>query len=274
LYVANQEKFIHESLISARSLKRFTKYPCALVTTEAAVGQFDVSVFDQICYVSKLQNYTYLAKIIGLLNTPFEKTIFLDCDTFICTDIDELFDLTDIVDIATTQEPKKHTSTLPDIQYKNIFPEFNSGVIVIRKNPTTLKLLHDWLEVCRSHGLRVDMPGLREAILKNLNDIKFSILPEEYNCHGFQTMVALYGQVKVIHERLGNNWRTLTPYFQSFEWMERFSQRVNKITYKRIYIPGLGIIPYNWNIQSMLFKIKKLVGLKLTSKRYYYMRGK
>lgn len=266
LYVANKTKFIEEAKISAQSLRQFSSLPVALVASESCIDEAVRSFFDIVVTVNELNDYTYLSKIIGLQNTPFERTVFLDSDTFVCANIDELFDLLNLVDLATTQENNRHTHVYHEMIYKDIFPEFNSGVIVYRKNSNIDKLLSDWLEICKDLQIKFDMPGLRVAVLQNFETIKFSILPESYNAHGFKTMLMLYGEIKVIHERLGTSWKTITPYFLPFDKMYNFSRVINKTHFKRLYIPGLGVIPYNYSPANILLKIKRMLGIKKISK--------
>src|SRR5690606_33113292 len=139
------------------------------------------------------------------------------------------------------------TKRIPNLRFKNIIPEFNSGFIVFKKNKVTDKILSDWLRICLHHKILNDMLGLREAILDNFNEIKYFILPEEFNSHGYSTMLILNGEVKIIHERLGTSWKTYTPHFLSYEDGKRFAEKINKKKVKRLYIPYLGIIPYNWS---------------------------
>lgn len=266
IYVANKRKFINEALVSSKSLRRFTTCPIAIIVTNDLVDEDLKNSFDIVKVSDEIQKHTYLSKIIGMQETPFQRTVFLDSDTFVTTNIDELFDILDIVDIATTQEYKKHTYYLENIKYRNILPEFNSGVIVYKKSPVMNQLIEDWFSICTDLNLEIDMPGLREAILKNIERIRFSILPEEYNSHGYKTMIMLNGYVKVIHERLGTNWKTITPFMDSFENMDRFSKKINKNDYKRIYVPYVGIIPYNYSPWNVIHRIKKMLGIKRVSK--------
>src|SRR5690606_19787975 len=125
------------------------------------------SFFDEVIINEEINKYVYLSKIIGIQNSPFEMTIFLDSDTFVCADISPLFELLEMVDIATTQEKSYHTTDkISAIKFKNIIPEFNSGVIVLKKNNQTDKLLADWFKICVENKIGNDMPGLREAIFE------------------------------------------------------------------------------------------------------------
>lgn len=267
LYVANKPKFVKEAMISAQSIRQFSKLPICLVCNEELATAAVYDFFDIVILNEELNNYIYLAKIIGMQHSPFEKTIFLDSDTFVCSDITSLFELLPMADIATTQEKSYHTTNqIKDIKFKNIIPEFNSGVILFMKNEITKRILSDWLTICIENNIKNDMPGLREAILKNFKEVRYFILPEEFNSHGYKSMILLYGEVKIIHERMGTRWNVLTPYFLSFEEGKKFANQINKKLYKRLYIPHVGIIPYNWNLYNFIFKIKRTVGIKRVSK--------
>lgn len=267
LYVANKQKFIDEAKISARSIRDHSLLPIAIVCTQVLVTEEVMSFFDLVIINEEINNYIYLSKIIGLQNSPFEKTVFLDSDTFVCADISPLFEILEMADIATTQEKSYHTTNkINNIRFKNIIPEFNSGVIVLKKNSLTEKLLLDWFNICKENNISNDMPGLREAIFENFNLIKYLILPEEFNSHGYKSMLILNGEVKVIHERLGSTWDTTTPVFLSYAKGKIFADKINKKHYKRLYVPCIGIIPYNWNFNNALYKFKKLIGIKRISK--------
>ena len=266
LYIANNQKFLDEALISARSLKRFNPEPVCLVCGPELRNSPDLKSFDKVVVVEDLDKYTYWAKIIGLENTPFEKTIFFDSDTFITDSLSEVFEVLDLVDLAATSQPTMHTTNFKELSYKFVFPELNSGVIGFRNNEIFKQVLKDWKDFCFSNNIKNDMPGLREGVIKNIDKVKYTILPDLYNEHGFRSMTILNGKIKVLHVRLGYQRGITTAHFLDFEAMDRFANMINKSHFKRLYISGLGIIPYNWNGTSLKLKLKKLMGQKRVSK--------
>lgn len=268
LYVANRPKLLGEAKISARSLRRFTERPISVILSESLNDATLGEVFDQIIVLPGIEQYSYWAKIIGLQNSPYERTVFLDCDTFVCADISELFDILELADFATTQEPSKHTGQLGKLIYQNIFPEFNTGVIVFRKSDKVIRLFNDWLNICVNKNIKFDMPGFREAVIANFDKLHYTILPDEYNAHGFRSMTIIYDEIKIIHARLGNSLRTLTPYFLSFEKMQKFADKINKKKGKRLYLPYLGVFPCTWNLNNLFYRIKKAIGVKRSSKYF------
>ena len=64
-------------------------------------------------------DWGFIPKVDGLRQSPYGKTIFLDCDTQINSSIDELFDLIEEYDLAICQE---YTN-------KNIL---NTGVLAVK----------------------------------------------------------------------------------------------------------------------------------------------
>lgn len=266
LYIANRQKFLDEALISVRSLKRYNSEPVCLVCGPELKDHPALGVFDKVVVLPDIEKYTYWAKIIGLENTPFEKTFFLDSDTFITDSLSEVFELLDLVDLAATSQPTMHTTNFENLSFKYVFPELNSGVIAYRNNAIVQQLLKDWKDFCFTNNIKNDMPGLREGVIKNIDKIKYGILPDLYNEHGFKSMSILYGKIKVLHVRLGYKRGVTTPHFLGFEEMDRFAKKINKIHIKRLYISGLGIIPYNWNAMSIKLKLRKMLGYKSVSK--------
>ncbi len=149
LYVAVGIKYIKEAEISATSLRRFTQLPICLVTSD---DQYDHPVFSQIIRVAAAE--TYANKIVGLQASPFIETIFLDSDTFVCSSIDNVFEVLNIFDMAMTVDNFIHSYSFfqkhrPDfkLRYEGVIPEYNTGVIAMKNNAGTKKLLSDWMNL-------------------------------------------------------------------------------------------------------------------------------
>lgn len=266
LYVANNIKYLTEAKYSIESLKVYNTHPVAIVTTKELASQVDFA--DQVIINNDIARYSYLSKVIGLKYSPFDRTVFLDTDTYVCDNLDELFEVLDLFDLATTQEAKKHTlgkEKLEGLKYKFVIPEYNSGVIVFQKKTALFEMFDNWMKKCLELELRIDMPGLREAIIES--KLRVHILPEEYNLHGFKTSLIINGRAKIIHERFGEKLNSLTPVMLPYKKMRKYELLINKIETKRIYIHHVGVLPYNWNLYSIIHKAKKILGVKRTSKR-------
>src|SRR5688572_8197644 len=107
LYVAIGEMFRQEAECSARSLRRFTKYPTCLVTDHPT---YNSTAFDQIIRVQNIGR-SFEVKITGMQLSPFDKTVFLDCDTFVCSSIDDIFGFLEYFDMATTLDARGSSTT-------------------------------------------------------------------------------------------------------------------------------------------------------------------
>lgn len=67
--------------------------------------------------------------ILSEENFPDDRNLYLDVDTYVCGEVDELFELLDSFDIGATYglRPQSEETNIPDS-----FPELNTGVLVYR----------------------------------------------------------------------------------------------------------------------------------------------
>lgn len=268
LYIAIGDVFLREAEISARSLRRFTKFPVYLITDNPV---FYSAFFDKIIKVENIGR-SFEVKITGMQISPFDKTVFLDCDTFVCEPIDEIFDLLDRFDMAMSVYQGGISKSFWD-KYKPDYKlsltdtlyEYHTGVIGFRKNENVNSFLDKWLDIHRELNIYADMATFREAFLKH--PLMIAPLPYEYNVQGIKSMTVLHGKVKVIHERLGERWGNLRSHAKNFRAMNRFAKKVNRKECKRLLIPYIGIIPYYFSPFYIKQKIKRLMGVKVKRKR-------
>lgn len=264
LYIACGKKYITEAEISARSLRRFTQHPICIVTDDAA---YINSLFDAVVYINETSDF--VSKIIGLPCTPYQRTIFLDTDTFVCSNIDNLFTCLDVFDMSLSTDPYIHSYSFlhkynPSFQlaYEKVIPQYNTGVIVYKINDGVIKLFHDWLILHRQMNVKANMPSFREAFIANAAAVRIIPLPNEYNFTGIKSFAIAFSEIKVLHERLAEKKGTLTAYMQSFDEMDKFTRRLNRYPYKRIIIPYFGAIPYTWSPFMIKARIRKFFGVK------------
>ena len=108
VYVATGEKFVAEALISVRSVKKqMPEIPITLFTDlQGLVGNPPEGV-DSVCYLTQVTN-SCRDKIYPLTDSPYEKTLFLDTDTYVCKPVYDLFTMLDRFDIALAQAPDRY----------------------------------------------------------------------------------------------------------------------------------------------------------------------
>src|SRR6476661_2136181 len=268
LYVAFGKRYLLEAEMSARSLKRFTKYPICVITDEEGYSSeyFDIILTEQ-------GKKDFVSKIIGMQKTPFEKTIYLDSDTFICSSIDQLFQILEMFDMGMTIDNRTHSygflghyNSDFNLRFKNVLPEYNTGIVVYNNNDCVKKLFTDWLKAHNEMNVKADMPSFREAFINNALNVRIATLPFEYNYFGTHSFGFAYNEIKVIHERLGERWKTLTTVMLPFEKMKKKARMMNRYHCKRIIIPYLGVLPYNFSPYRIKYKVKQLFGVKKTKK--------
>lgn len=96
-------KYVEQALISKRSVQRFNSKIKFAILTDINVDEREWDVVIPYCTEVKLTPSNYmLPKLLGLINSPFEQTIFLDSDTFILDDLFPIFKLLDKYDFVYT----------------------------------------------------------------------------------------------------------------------------------------------------------------------------
>lgn len=237
LYVATGDLYRHEFTKSLSSLRDWhPSLPVTLVTDQ-------LSGIDDIAEII-LENpeFGFMDKIRGLEECPYERTLFLDSDTFICGDLRELFELLDRFEFGGAHSPGRICSG-SCYQIKGVpdsFAQFNSGVLLLKRTAVVLNLLKEWHELYEqdvkyyrslppeeSAVLKFpqDQPALREAMYRS--EARIVTLATEYN---FRTIFPCYASrpVKILHGRDVN--------------LRDVEKQVNGVSCKRVYFPGKGVV--------------------------------
>ena len=268
LYVGMGKKYRMEAEISARSLKQYTKYPICIVTEDA---NFKSEYFDIIIVADLVTDF--YGKIICMQKSPFTNTLFLDCDTFICSNIDNLFDVLDLFDMSLLPDRFYHDYPFINkynpnfkIRYEHVITQYHCGIILYRMNEAMKTFFKDWERIHLEQNMKSDMISFREAFIDNANKVTICPLAFEYNYHGTNAYGVANAEIKIIHERLGERWNTLTTIMLPFEAMQKKAKQFNKFHSRRIIIPYFGVIPYTWNLYHLKKKFKILLGIKRTKK--------
>ncbi|MFM8720378.1 MAG: hypothetical protein ACKOFH_12760, partial [Chthoniobacterales bacterium] len=220
LYVATGPRFIAEACASARRVKELMAgVPMALASDVRPEKNF----FDHWIPIENPRG-TFADKIAPLAKTPFEQTVFLDTDTYLCEPVPELFELLERCDIAMAHAPMRITGSVP---VPSSFPECNSGVVAYNINERTRSLFSNWekfyAEQLASTGQPDDQPALRRALWES--DARLAILPPEYNFRFALPSFAGRGKVKILHGRHVD--------------MPGLAQRLNRSGSPRVFLPRL-----------------------------------
>ena len=143
IYVCdNSKQHQTELLHSVKSLNKSNPNIKTAVFTN--INKRWLSKFHQ-CYPINECLHPLKNKVLSIINSPFEKTLYLDVDTEICGDISNLFTLLDQYDLCLTHEPKIDYSQRPPlfINYSRK-DEFNTGLILYKKTSPVSTLFEKW----------------------------------------------------------------------------------------------------------------------------------
>lgn len=121
-------------------------------------------------------------KIEAMRRSRFERTLFLDADVFVVNPVGPALALLDRFDIALAHDFERNSPHGRRIWREAIpasFPQFNSGVIAMRRSEGVLSLLDAWAEGLEAAGGGRDQPVLRELLWRS--DLRIATLPPEFN---------------------------------------------------------------------------------------------
>jgi len=200
IYSATGQFWLDEAINSARQSLRFNAIP-HLIFSDLPVAE---PIEGVECHQFTPSGDPFLDKITTIGRLPFEQTLFLDTDTFVTDNLDDLFDLLDRFDVAAAHAPgyTKH----PDTGQSEAFYDFNTGVIALRKTAGVTGFLEDWSKLYREwsqsppfHMRTVDQASFRRALWRS--PLAFYVLSPEYN-YRTQYSGRLVGTAKIIHGRV------------------------------------------------------------------------
>jgi len=205
LYVATDDRFLSEVYRSVESVREhMSELPITLYTS-VPKNRVAMDWFSQVLSIPRFRSLSHPkeAKIASLAASPYEETLFLDSDTFLCNRVDELFDLLDTFDLGVAQDPNRYRTedTAPG-EIPRAFPEMNTGVMVLRaREPRLQALFRAWSEcfqkTAHNVGMR-DQPSFRKVLYES--EVRLATLPPEYNYRFIYTGYAT-GPIHILHGR-------------------------------------------------------------------------
>lgn len=226
ILIATGKKYIDLAIQSAWSIRRSNpQINIHLFADWQAQGYEFQRSCEPFSSVENVSDPHYRSKVDYACKTPYDRTIYLDTDTKVVTDLSDVFKVLDRFDIALAHAPERVTRlrnyqmVIPDS-----FPQFNAGVMVYKKTEKVLKVLTDWKNTFHEAKFRSDQITLREALWKS--DLRIATLPPEYNLR-FLKYILFWNKrearPKILHlhfYRRGIFW-FLFPWFMSVRIMFR-----------------------------------------------------
>ena len=198
-------------VVSLRSLRQYYSGPVTVFTTRPEshqIGEYcrnDSELMVDHVQISEgveHRNSSYVTKVTMLQNLPYEVSLFLDADTLVCGDIDELlytaqhseFVITSVANWTTAdphrqkllkrwlelKEQLKEQFPIEDLVRhccENALPSINTGVFSLRRNATVLQ---PWLDLTTAGR---DMPIPDETALQLLIPrFEHVLFGTQFNC--------------------------------------------------------------------------------------------
>jgi hypothetical protein len=257
IYVATgKQQYIDEACISVVSLKeQIPNLHVTLFSDQTTTA----NCFDE-CRSMESSGSGFLDKILGMQQSPYDYTLFLDTDTYICGDFSELFTLLEKYDVGAIlaeHRTGKFADFSWDYQHMKdakdnlVYPIYNSGVILYKKSPVTTKFFTDWFNLTKQRWMDgkilEDQTSFQYALYQS--DLKTIVLAPEYNCR-FIYPVGVCGTVKILHGRHKD--------------LAAIAQEINRETDPRIFHPRWGLVP-SVRVSLLQKIIKNFIKEKLKS---------
>lgn len=191
LYISADDAYLDEAMQSAQSVnKHMPDIPTAIITNTSSPGD----MFDTVIKRNDLRS-SVVDKSDHIHRTPFQRTLYLDTDTYVAQPLDDIFDILDHYDIATALEKGEHY----DIGLPPSVAHRQGGVIAFKDNQKVGELFELWREIYarqRQEGHMSDQPPLTEAVLES--GVSIHTLPVEDNCLIYYGE-RLEGEVRIVH---------------------------------------------------------------------------
>tara|TARA_B100000900_G_scaffold404301_1_gene412511 strand:- start:1246 stop:2010 length:765 start_codon:yes stop_codon:yes gene_type:complete len=186
LYIAYGEAFTKEALMSIESLRRFTSLPIAVFTDQKKLVEESAEKLS-INLIGDIVANHLRAKVDYMDQSPFVKTVFLDTDTVVVRNCDDMFDLLERFDVAIVNDyarkREKYSKTVPEYgEIPYAFSEANSGVVAFNSSTRTNTFLKMWKEYFYQYFKQTngwDQISFRISLWKS--NVRIHHMPFEYN---------------------------------------------------------------------------------------------
>lgn len=208
IYYADSPKYFSEAFESITNIRKFYQdLNICIFTDEKSEGLYDIDWDDLNINVIKLklnhaafgdQPHKFYGKVLSFGLSPFDNTIFFDCDTSVLNEtcLVDIFSALERYDVlaahAPLRVPRYWSRVLEKISA--VEPELNTGVVAFNSRAKeTLKRWEEYyIESVTKDKIEQDQFSFRLFIYDSL--LKLGILPEEYNRRPFKR-----AKPKIIH---------------------------------------------------------------------------
>jgi hypothetical protein len=214
LYVATGDAAFQEAAASARAGRKHAGGRAIVVCTDRIGAAEHADVFDRVLpHPGPVRGYR--DKIQPLIDPPFSKTLYLDADARLVSCCDGLFRLLETCDLAAAHAPVRIPQGWNDPLVPAVFPEFNSGVILLKRSPQQRACIDEWLHRYDDIGQEWDQATFRSAVWSAAQSgLRIGVLPPEANLRTTKPWIAGKGvPVMIVHGRIPDSeWSGFLSY--------------------------------------------------------------
>jgi len=263
--VCGAESFLQEAVTSATSLQRVDdEAHVTLITTPSLAGEgraaapFDhvVEVGDDTVDGRDVDWQTGLSFKAATIyeHSPYERTLFLDSDTYFVDNCRSLFRLLDYFGLCISKPGGYGNPFTKEGREVYGYSEYNSGVILFRKDEPNEALFTAWQEAFGTGEFWGDQRALTYVLLES--DVTPYVLPNNWNAF-FGEFQQFGGRVHLLHGR----HRDL-PYV---------AERVNVTTAGRVWVPPIESCIHRGMDVSEILRLVANTGKGVKRKVYGYL---
>ena len=182
IYCANGAYYQEQANISAYFLKKYNDINTTVFTNSAE--KIKKELFDNVFYIPRESQYARFDKLYSIKNTPYNKTVYLDCDTVVIRNIEHVFIGLERFDLLVCHAPvriNKKCVLAKDPAYW-FFSQINGGVLFYKNSErVTDQFINAWLNDYKKNYpcIKRDQESLQRILYES--ELDFYILPPEYN---------------------------------------------------------------------------------------------
>ena len=207
LYIATGNRCCAEAIENAKRTRIFNPKLLIAIKTDQMDLAINANVFDEILgFVNP--SWSYRDKIVGLYDLPYSITLFLDSDACLIQPIENVLSILTVSDFAAVSAPVRHPPGWSDSSIPSLFPELNTGVLLLCRSNKWNTLVQDWLNLydslVESHSQLWDQASFRSVVWSTIQmrKLRFIHLPSELNLRTTKPWTAGRGMpIYVIHGR-------------------------------------------------------------------------
>jgi hypothetical protein len=235
VYVARGQTYLAEAVVSASSLKQ--QHPDLHVTLYADT-ETDAACFDAVHRIDP-QTHPKLARQQVFCDLPYDCTLVLDSDTYICGDLLGLFQPMETFEFGAMPDPFRYRPEDEPVlgnfmaRIPRSYSQLNAGVLLLRRTANVALLIRRWMENYARDLEQVRMMGFQHGWYQGIGDqsalrealydtpLHWWSIPAEYNCI-LSLPGYVEGPVKILHGR--------------HVFHEQAARQLNSILTPRVYV--------------------------------------